>query len=201
MSYNPNVPQNRPDAIKTTQAQLQANFQALFNAFRVNHVTLNDATATPGNHTIVELLEQVQAIETNVSEINIYTKEDADTTDQPFFRYQGNGQEFQFIPYQIYSLKDFDNNNGVTGSRFFTFLPGKVLVYFGTLNNSNQTELNLTLELFPAIAKNIITVSACVIGKTPAGNGTVQLSPPEDGFIKKIYFFPFSIQYLVMANI
>ncbi len=200
--YDPNVPEFRSDSLKTTQQPLQDNFQALFNAFLVNHVSINDAVDTPGNHTLINLIEQVQAIQTEVDEINIYSKDDPDTTDQLFFRYQGNGQEFQFTDYQIYSTPPVTDNKVVT-TGFFTFLPGKVIVYFGSITgNRPLIPITLvTLVLQPPIAKNIITISACSIGSDLTTVGAVELLPPVDGFFKSVTFLNQNIYYLVMANI
>lgn len=150
--YDPSVPQRPGESLADTQPELLNNFFQLFQKFAINHVSL-DAGATAGNHTIIELVEQENPIQTDVSEISIYTKEDAKTTDQVFIRYQGNGQEFQYTCYQIYSLTPA---NGQTP--FFTFLPGKILVYFGSFTSLQAGNI---LKLSPAVGVNLITVSLC----------------------------------------
>jgi len=207
-TYDPNIPANRPDSLKTTQPQLQSNFQTLFDAFAVNHVSLTSSNQTPGNHLVIDLIQQLNAIETNVNEINIYTKENEDTTTQVFFRYQGNGQEFEFTNYQIYSIKPKTVSSKVH-TPFFTLLPGNVLLYFGSIvNNSIKQESTMRLDLLPPIAKHIITTTVCIHGSGPSQFPSVSLPPTEDEeFIKYLtfnnsnaVFFP-SIDYLVMANI
>ncbi len=197
-TYDPNVPEFRSDSLDTTQPQLQRNFQALFDAFLLNHVSLT-AASNAGNHNIIELLERANPINTNASEINVYSKDDPGTTDQLFMRYQLNSPEFAITPYQIYSVKNIVSN-GVVITRFFTFLPGKILVYFGTMSGAAARTVTLTLQ--PAIAKKIITTVGCV-SVNPSGLPFVNLvAPGNDGFFKDLTFAIIQpISYLVMANI
>lgn len=193
--YNPNVPENLSDTLADSQPEFLDNFLKLYNTFKVNHVAL-DAGATAGNHTIVQLLEQGQAIQTDLNEISVYTKDVAGQTDQVFLRYQGNGQEIQLTNYQIYSI------NSTT---FFTFLPGKILVYFGSFTTLPSN----VLSLFPAIAKKIMSVSFCPIGNTPTYKPKIVLQQPSSGFYTRInvtssLFFnqaPPACYYLILANI
>jgi hypothetical protein len=208
--YNPNVPQNPSDTLDVTQRQLLANFQAMFNAFLVNHVSLTGG-ATAGNHTIVQLLEQDSDPQTDTSEISVYVKEVEGQTDQIFLKYQGNaGQVIQLTNYQIYALPQTP-----TLSQFFTFLPGKLLVYFGSFSTLQTNVLNL----FPAIAKNIMTISLCPNlpqnFKNLSYKPSIKLITPDsdDGFYDKIKLVPDSSGikgssselppcfYIIIANI
>lgn len=198
--YNPNVPQYANNNLAQTQKPFLDNFLSLYNIFSVNHVPL-DAGSTAGNHTIIQTLEQETSHQTDLGEISIYTKNVEDQTDQIFMRYQGNGQEFQYINYQIYSITNIPNQTS-----YFTFLPGKIVVFFG-----NFTSLpNNTLILYPPIAKSIMGMSFCPIGNTSSQGikPQVNLLPQENGaFIKMLVrngtFFnqpaP-SCSYIVMAN-
>jgi hypothetical protein len=176
--YNPNVPENPSDSLSDSQPELLQNFLTLYNTFMANHVSLDDPTAAiRGNHTIVELLEQDHQFQTDVGEISVYTKDVPGQTDQIFLQYQGNpGQEFQFTNYQIYS---------VNPTNFFTFLPGKTLLYFGSFTNLPNNILTLT----PPIAKGIISINFCPIGAASSSKnykpwaGLIE-SPP--GFLSKI---------------
>lgn len=156
--YDPNIPQQPSDPLAISQPEIKNNFQQLYNIFEKNHVPL-DSLVNPGNHTNIQLKEQGNSQQTDPSVINIYVKDDPNTTDQIFLRYQGNGQEFQLSCYQIYSLTQFA---GVFNP-FITFLPGRVLVYFGFINAPAKSN---TLELYPPIAKNIISVSLCPLTVT-----------------------------------
>lgn len=197
--YNPNVPENPSDSLADSQPEMLQNFLSLYEIFKRNHIAL-DAGATAGDHSIVQLLEQDHSFETNVSEISMYAKDVAGQTDQVFLRYQGNGQEIQLTNYQIYSLVQPSG-----GSAFFTFLPGKIIVYFGSFT----TLPNNVLSLSPPIAKKIITISFCPIGNTPTYKPKVTLQQPSSGFYTGINVTasilfnqaPPPCYYLVMANL
>jgi hypothetical protein len=202
--FNPGVPENPSDELAISQPQLMNNFLQLYNYFLKNHLPI-DAASGAGNHTIIELLEQSNSKQTDVSEISVYTKDVestgiTDQTDQIFIRYQGNGQEFQYTNYQIYSIQPTPSQTS-----YFTFLPGRILIYFGTFQNLP----NNILSLFPPVATNIISVSTC-----PSGSATLKARAdpiePSGGFITGLLmriglgFFnqpaPNSF-YLIMANI
>jgi len=183
-SYDPNTPQFLSDSFAISQKQVQLNFQTLFDAFARNHVSLT-AAANAGNHNVIELLGQPNPIQTDVGEINIYTKNVEEQTEQVFFRYQGNpGQEFQFTNYQIYSLPPEKGLN-----QYFTFLPGRLIVYFGDFKGATkQNPGTITLELNPGIAKKIIGMTFCP-NITIANSPSVRVLPEENGFFKKIDVF------------
>lgn len=151
ITYDPNTP------LVTTpyadwQTSFQQNFQQLYNAFKIDHIAL-DAAVNAGNHTYIQLPEQETQRQTGTGEISVYTKDVEGQTDQIFMRYAGNGTEFQFTNYQIYNMNPI--GNPVVQTQFFTFLPGKILLYFGNIkaNADNSIQLN------PTVAKNIITIN------------------------------------------
>jgi hypothetical protein len=199
--YNPNVPQQPDSALSVTQKPLQDNFQVLFDVFKVNHVPL-DSVSDIGNHSLVQLLQQVNPIETQFGEINAYTKEAKAQTDQVYLRYQGNGQEFQYTNYQLYTLEPVDNP-----TNFFTFLPGRILVYFGVYVQSGSvgSKKRKYLTLRPAVAVNIISVNYCPISTTPPTLiPTAFVQTAVDGFFTQIDLAlndKQSAYYLVTANI
>jgi hypothetical protein len=160
LNYNPNVPRIT-DSFAEWQPEFLMNFQQLFNAFSQNHVPLN-AVSNAGNHNYIQLFEQTSPQQTNVGEFAIYTKEDESTTDQIFMRYQGNGTEFQFSCYQIYPI-----SSTALQVPFFTFLPGKVICYFGLFNQTVSTPIQNQIILTPPIARNIISIDL-----TPVQTGT-----------------------------
>lgn len=173
--YIPNTPAKPSESLDVTQPAMLANFQAIFKYFSRNHVSL-DGGATAGNHTIVELLRLFNDPQTDFGEISTYTKTVEGQGDQLFLRYQGNGTVFQFSNYQLYPLIQTPEH-----TQFFTFLPGNILVYFGTFTSlpSNQ------LTLLPSVAKNIMTVAFCPI-TTAAYKPRISLNAPVDGFYKTI---------------
>jgi hypothetical protein len=199
--YNPNVPENPSDSLADSQPEFLENFLTLYNTFLVNHVALDDPSTMPvirGNHTIIELVEQDHSFQTDLGEISVYTKDVPGQTDQVFLKYQGSaGQEFQFTNYQIYSV---DSTN------FFTFLPGRNILYFGSFVSLPSNILTLT----PPIARVIISINFCPIGA--ASNRTnykpwAGLIASDTGFFNKITVNPAAIGgiippcfYMVMAN-
>ena len=178
--YDPNVPNNPFSSLAATQPEFLNDFLQLYNVFKVNHIPLDNSTV-PGNHTFIELVEQQVPAQTDVDEISVYTKGVPDQTDQIFIRYQGNGQEFQYTNYQIYSIEP---QNGVT--TFFTFLPGGLLLLFGSFTDLPKNILNL----YPPVAKNIITVSMCPMKATTDFNFNtkpqVSLEPAVKGRYTKM---------------
>lgn len=201
--YNPLVPQFGNNSLAESQPEILQNFTSLFEVFGVNHVDL-DAGSTAGNHTVVELLEQTLTPETNVGNISVYSKFAEDQTEQVFLRFQGNGQELQFNTYQIYPLKQ-----SATRTAFFTFLPGRVLLYFGSFTTLKKN----TLTLYPPIAKKLFPVCLCPIGSSPTYPPKLTIpAADEDGYYSKIIlriptnFTPATnpvenCYYLIMANI
>lgn len=192
--YNPNVPQNASDALAISQPQFLDNFKFLYNSFAKNHVAL-DAGADAGNHTIIELPAQSKAFQTDVSEISMYSKSVENQGEEVFLRYQGNGQEFQYTAYQTYTLPDLSKQK-----QFFSFLPGKIIVYFGTITTDSEPS---TLNLNPGIAKKIISVSTCAVGSTPTTKVGTKLIQSGSGFFRRIELFGVGSGqyfYMVMAN-
>lgn len=197
MTFDPNVPEFPSDTLNVTQPELFDNFAAIFNAFLVNHIPLNEANQ--GNHTIIQLIEQLNDPQTNSNDLAVYTKDAPGQTDQIFMKFQKNGQVFQFTNYQIYSIFA-----GPTQSSYFTFLPGRIIVYFGSftsLPNNNQ------LNLIPPIATNIITVSQVPTGLTLANKANVSLLRNGAGLYNAVLFktgllnIALPSNYLIMANV
>ncbi len=196
--YNANTP-NVNDDLATSQGIFATNFQQLFDAFLKNHVSLDDATLA-GNHNIIELVEQGKGFQTDAGEISIYSKDVDGQTDQLFLRYQGNGTEVQITNYQIYRPSQVAGQES-----YFTFLPGKILIYFGTVTPSATANGN-SLTFWPAITKNVIGVNFCAKGSTPNVSPSVQLDPAVNGFYS-VFRMEFirqaatSYYYMVVGNI
>lgn len=149
--YNPGIPENPSDSLQESQGDLLTNFFQLYEIFSKNHVPL-DAVSGSGNHSIVQLFEQNNSQQTDVGEISIYTKEIDQQTDQIFINVQG--QEFQFTNYQIYQ---------VNPNYYFTFIPGKIILYFGFVTSIN----NNVFAFYPPVAKKLISASFCPLQNTP----------------------------------
>ena len=187
--YDPNTPtKNLP--FSQWQQKIQNNFNLLNKYFTTNHIALN-AKANAGNHNIISLLKRISPLQTDLGEFNIYSKDVSGQTAQIFMRYEGNGQEFQFSNYQIYRLTD---------TTFFTFLPGNIIVYFGSMASSK-------LDLIPGVAKKIIAANFTAAQPGTIHPGSLNISYQElaktpNGIIPGIQVIT-SVKsyYLVMANI
>ncbi len=197
--YNPNVPLIT-DSFADWQVDFIQNFQVLYNAFNTNHIPL-DSVSNAGNHTYIELVEQESPQQVNVSEMALYTKDVIGQTDQLFMRYQGNGTEFQYTNYQIYSIDPTP-----TQTFYFTFLPGGLIVFFGLYTQSGPILPETNIYLKPEIAKNIVSVNL-----TPSGNTNSTFSVAEirntDGIVTALSQPAFGVitpgtkYYTVVANI
>lgn len=203
MTYNPNVPFNPSSSIGQGQIDFQKNFQALYSAFVVNHVAL-DAVSGAGNHTVLQFPEQEQAFQTDTGELAVYSKNVSGQTDQLFLRYQFNGTEFQYSNYQIYPLEATSAH-----TPFFTFLPGKVIAYFGILNVTLEAFSTFELILRPAICKHIITMNFCPVGLSASYPPYVSLQSPsgEQGVYSVINLMgnpkitnPTQLYYLILGT-
>lgn len=204
--YNPLIPASREDTIADTQDQFLSNFQALYNSFAKDHVSLN-APDSPGNHLFVQMLEQVtQGRQTGAGEMAMYAKDVENQADQLFIRNQFNAPEIQYTNYQIYRLTPTPTQTG-----FFTFLPGKVIVYFGTANIKSSIGSPEVGAIFldPPITTNIITMTCGLLVQRinafkpyaiPVKNDKGVFTR-IDMFSPTLFGFTYPIGYLVMGNI
>ena len=168
IDYDPNTPEFPGDSFAVTQEQLQENFQFLYNAFAMNHVPL-DALSALGNHTVIQLVEQMNDQQTGVNELAIWAKDDPTQTDQLFLRIQG-GTIIPLTTYQVYSLRNTDDH-----TQFFSFLPGRIIVYFGKIKTLNtQTYLPLT----PPVATKIFSMSFTGLGDISRSTGQTKCLYP-----------------------
>jgi len=161
IAYNPNTPTLQlPYA--DWQIQFQQNFTQLNTAFSQNHVSLTSGS-NAGNHTYIQMPEQSSNPQTSLAEFSIYVKNVETQTDQIFFTYPGNTPVVQFTNYQIYSVQPTANQ-----TTYFTFLPGGLLVYFGTFGPLSASSIpSNTLFLNPPVVKNILSVNFCWKGTIP----------------------------------
>ncbi len=212
-TYDPNTP-TKQLPFSDWQIQFIQNFTQLSNAFSQNHVPLDDPTsANRGNHTYVEMPQQSQDPQTGSTEFSIFSKDVDGQTDQVFATFPGNSPVLQFTNYQIYSVLPTQRQ-----TTYFTFLPGKLLVYFGTFitNGTGGIQANI-LVLNPPVSKNIVSVNLCINSNIPNYTPEVLTEPPDipgfpippdnSGYVKSIFLSPVSpsnnvtVFYIVVANI
>lgn len=197
-NYLPNTPTKQLPFAKW-QIQFQQNFRKLAAAFSQNHVALDDATsAIRGNHTVIEMPEVKNTVpQVSATEYALYAKIVPEQTSHAYLTFPSNTPVVQWTNYQIYELK--------TPDTYFTFLPGGIIVYFGSFTPSKKP-LSLTFNLNPPVAKNIISIQLCTKGTSPQPTPSAVLEAEQDGFIKSITLGyggitdVFPISYIVMAN-
>ncbi len=177
--YDPQIPLTSTN-VPTGQTEFLNNFSKLFEAFGENHVALNDPT-NPGNHEVVQLVEQKNKRTTQNQEIAVYSKKVDGQTDQLFMRYQSNGKEFQITEYQIYSV-----DPSIFQTSYFTFLPGGIVVQFGKIFSFGTDYL---LGVVVPITKSLSGVSLGgieVAGVFPPPQPNVSLNVPVNGVYQSI---------------
>lgn len=174
--YNTQIP-TEETTIADAQTLFQNNFTRLFEAFATDHVSLNQVS-NPGNHNVIQLVELPTSEATQSQEIAIYSKKVEGQTDQLFMRYQANGKEFQITEYQIYSIVPTNKQEA-----YFTFLPGKIIIYFGRVFSAGTTTFNIDIN--PPVTQNISGVNIGGIGSI-APQPNVQLQFPVNGFYNQM---------------
>ncbi len=170
--YENSIPQPN-DTIGASQTPFLTNFAQLFNAFDNDHVPLN-AVSNAGNHNVARMNLNPFSLTTNLSEVAFYGKGRKYQTTQMYFREEANGLEYQYSNYQIYPLPHITNNNGLVQVPYFSWLPGNIIVYFGSLNNFGANQFPIILN--PVVCNNILGIQLCntsLDGSTPAA-----LTPP-----------------------
>lgn len=197
-NYLPNTPTKQLPFAKW-QIQFQQNFRKLGAAFSQNHIALDNATSSiRGNHTVIEMPDIKNNVpQTSSIEYALYSKIVPEQTAQLYLTFPANTPVVQWTNYQIYELKEPDT--------YFTFLPGGILVYFGSFTPTSKP-FNATFYLNPPIAKNVISIQICTKGTNPQATPSAVMNADQDGIIKSItlgYTFQqlqLPISYIVMAN-
>lgn len=200
--YQNNIPQ--PDqSIGGSQSPFLVNFNQLFNAFDVDHVSLT-AASNAGNHNVARLATLPNPWTTNISEVSLYSKIRSLQTNQLYFREEGNGLEYQYSNYQIYPLAPITSGSNVIQIPYFSWLPGGIIVYFGYVNPFGAKTINIVLN--PVVCNNISGVNLCntALSGTPspvqppsvsitvdqnalADNVVLTLQPPAAAFAPQYY--------------
>lgn len=195
--YNPQIPTPNTE-IPDAQVQFLSNFGSLFNIFNTNHVSLDDPT-NPGNHSVIQLVEQSQSRSTLSQEVAIYSKLVEGQTDQLFMRYQSNGKEFQLTEYQIYNIPFTIGDPQTT---YFSILPGGLIIQFGQLFCAGKNEFNLQIN--PPVKVNISGLNLGGIGSMQV-QPNVALQANSDGYFRNFILkssLPMVNQfYLMIGNI
>lgn len=121
MTFSPNIPQGT-DQPSQSQSQILTNFQQINTVFGANHVSLIDSTvANRGKHNIVVMPQQASGAATNSTEGALYTKALGGAPNL-YWRRNSNGAEIPMT----------SNVTPSSAANGFTFLPGNMLMQWGT---------------------------------------------------------------------
>lgn len=99
MTYDPNIP-NSSQVFSDWQLPMLNNFTVLFNAFAVNHIQMysqnQTSTVEQGKHTIIQMLSGSGDLETNNTQVNVYTEVDINKISQLFVKFSNNSNHTQY---------------------------------------------------------------------------------------------------------
>lgn len=141
--YDPFIPEP-DDILAVSQGDMLENFNALTQAFMVDHVTLTD-TVNGGKHNQAQLLVQSLSPQTRSNQFSIYSKIDVNNGSQMFMRPIGNAPEIQYSGFQLYNIGSSDN---------FSVLPGNFIIQWGNAPFPVSGQ-NYALITLPSSCKNI----------------------------------------------
>ena len=152
MSYLPNIPQ-ASDNPSVSQGDLLGNFQSLNTAFNLNHVSLGSG-GSAGKHNFAELVNQASVPTFMSSEGGLYTKA-VEGVSQLFYSPDATANEYQLsrvisASFPLFGLNT--NNYNSVGTKFtggWTFLPGGMLLQYGTFDNGSLSIPTSGTVIFP----------------------------------------------------
>lgn len=152
---------NSGQSLGQTKSPIRTNFSLIQTAQDTNHVALG--LAGQGKHKFLQMPEQGSAPATAVNEAGFYAKVGTFPAESNlFFRGENSGFEYQFTRAVSASTASFGNNTvalpSANGFGGWTFLPGNLLMQFGTFNPNTSTTVQ-----FP-IAFNAIPFSIQLTG-------------------------------------
>lgn len=167
MSFNPNIPQIT-DPLLQSGKQIRANFQAIAQAWAVNHIPLTSDPSNQGMHTVLSMRPLTVDPTTSASQVALYCKA-VSSIPQLFYRPNSNQDPIQMTYESI-------NNDG--SDRQYSFVAGPFVIYSGYIPNAtngmnviltpntNLIYVNLTLTSPKANTKNLVMQVATPINIT-----------------------------------
>jgi len=154
MTYLPNIPA-ATDKPSTSQGQIQGNFQAINTAFSLNHVSLGSGAAA-GKHKFVEMPNQSSTPATLSGEGTLYTLSSSGSQ----LNYVADNQPtdlYQMTRTIHASYSTFANQTG-TNSSGWTFLPGGLLMQWGTFTGASGSTVTFPVTFSSAVFSVQMTV-------------------------------------------
>lgn len=153
MTYSPNSPQTG-DSLGSTRDVIRTNFQQIDVVNSVNHIAFNEANK--GKHKFVQMPEQTSNPTTAADEGALFTKVGSDPAETDlYFRAEGDGNVYQMTRVNSSKLptfaKNFNYEAPATTLGGWTFLPGGIILQYGTIAITGTT----TTVNFPYTYTNI----------------------------------------------
>lgn len=161
MSYNPNIP-TITDFLQISQKQILANFQAINNAFFVNHVALTEVDDV-GMHNALVLRPQGSDPATSATQCALYNKI-VSSEPQLFFRPRSNGTPIQMSNTNLNTIQ-----TGATASTQSSFLAGPFTIYMGYVRNCTNGQV---VTLTPSSTLKYVGLTTALTGGVTAGLGS-----------------------------
>ena len=152
MSYNPNIP-NPNDLLSDSQGDILQNFQALNTVYGTNHYPYDNATVGQiGKHKFVSMPVLAAAPATIAGEGALYFKTSGAGSALFMVRDGNAGTEVQLTSSSV--------GNVQTAANGWTWLPGRLLLQWGSFNPNVSTVVNFPVP-FTTVPYNVqLTVSA-----------------------------------------
>jgi len=141
MSYNSAIPV-ATDTMLKSQGQINANFQAINQAFAQNHESLTTDNTISGRHRVVTFQEQIGDPATTADQIAIYTK--AVSGLPALFMRPNNSQTPIQLTYSSISTGLQSTNPNVYISQQYSFVAGPFVVFCGKINAIQGVLIPLT---------------------------------------------------------
>lgn len=143
MTYNPAIP-NANDIISQSQSQIKTNFGQADIIFDVNHITFDNATVVDrGKHRKVDFIRQTVAPGSAATQLVLYEKL-VSTNSELFFQRDNVATEVQLT-----------SGNPTIGTNGSTFLPGGIILKWGTATVTNTQTVNF-ITPFPTACFQVI---------------------------------------------
>lgn len=148
-----------------TKAKVNSNFDTIFKAFKINHYQFDVANA--GKHNYIQIPVGSFPVGLSVGDANIYSKTISGTS-QLFVSPDASGLEFQLTTAVSGNNPQFGTNNIAGASGGWTFLPGGLLMNYGTITmGANPTVVTYPHAFSSPAYSVVLTAQGSGSGELP----------------------------------
>ncbi len=179
MAYKANIPQPT-DLLDASQVDILGNFQSANTSQSINHYPFDDGTTKNGKHKFVEM-PVLAVLPTNIAnEGSLYTKT-ISAVSELFYTPDTSLNEYQMTRTINAKFSNFSTNLaygsppvGFTQTGGWTFLPGGMLLQYGTYSNTGALGSTGTIEFPVTFTNPPYSVSVSLI-RSASANQSVSL--------------------------